>query len=468
MTDPYKKTIVLASELGAHLDSDVTLGGGTDDTEILQKFLDTAPEKGSIRLIMDGAALVRGLRVHSNTTIECMNKTCGFYLADGSDCAVIKNYHLSYTKRTDHDIALIGGVYNQNCLNQRHDGMYTPLDGEDFTIPGEENVTENVGESISIWTVGLRFYGVTWLTVRDVTIRDQRTFAGLFANCEHVDMQNILIDLPNKMYAQNQDGLHFWGPSRFITLKNISGDVGDDFIALAPGEHDCKSDITDVLIDGVILNNADQGIRLLSRKDATLDRVIIKNVTGTYRSFGFYVNPWFPGEKPGHFGHITFDTIDIRSTDKAYDYCDQFLFKIGGRVDCLTLRNITHFEPNDDRALMYIGKPFYAELEKGTADVYNDIRQIEIDGLNVVKTDKASANAQYIHVDCTVDHLRLSDVTVINDGGEETKGGKLLTLGEEGHIGTLLADGIYTEGLDKVFDCEGKTDRFICRNVDEF
>ena len=75
MTDPYKKTIVLASELGAHLDSDVTLGGGTDDTEILQKFLDTAPEKGSIRLVMDGAALVRGLRVHSNTTIECMNKT---------------------------------------------------------------------------------------------------------------------------------------------------------------------------------------------------------------------------------------------------------------------------------------------------------------------------------------------------------------------------------------------------------
>ena len=98
MTDPYKKTIVLASELGAHLDSDETLGGGTDDTEILQKFLDTAPEKGSIRLVMDGAALVRGLRVHSNTTIECMNKTCGFYLADGSDCAVIKNYHLSYTK----------------------------------------------------------------------------------------------------------------------------------------------------------------------------------------------------------------------------------------------------------------------------------------------------------------------------------------------------------------------------------
>ena len=30
---------------------------------------------------MDGAALVRGLRLHSNTTIRCLNRACGFYRA---------------------------------------------------------------------------------------------------------------------------------------------------------------------------------------------------------------------------------------------------------------------------------------------------------------------------------------------------------------------------------------------------
>ncbi|MBQ8732844.1 MAG: hypothetical protein IJY82_08495, partial [Oscillospiraceae bacterium] len=72
----------------AKMDSDVILGGGTDDTEALQEVLDKALEWGRLHLVVDGAALVRGLVVHSNTTIECMDKSCGFYLADHSDCAV--------------------------------------------------------------------------------------------------------------------------------------------------------------------------------------------------------------------------------------------------------------------------------------------------------------------------------------------------------------------------------------------
>lgn len=40
---------------------------------------------GGLRLIMDGAALIRGLRVHSDTSIECLDDDCGFFPADGSD-----------------------------------------------------------------------------------------------------------------------------------------------------------------------------------------------------------------------------------------------------------------------------------------------------------------------------------------------------------------------------------------------
>ena len=82
---------VLASEI-APLDSDVIHGGGTDDTAALQQVLDLAKDRSQgIHLIMAGAALVRGLKVYSNTTIECRSAACWFYLADRSDCPVIQN-----------------------------------------------------------------------------------------------------------------------------------------------------------------------------------------------------------------------------------------------------------------------------------------------------------------------------------------------------------------------------------------
>jgi len=63
----------------APLDSDVHVGGGTNVTRQLQAALDTALTNGGVKLIMDGAALVSGLVVHSNTTIECLTRDCGFF-----------------------------------------------------------------------------------------------------------------------------------------------------------------------------------------------------------------------------------------------------------------------------------------------------------------------------------------------------------------------------------------------------
>ena len=96
--------ILRASEIGAKLDSNVAYGGGTDDTAVLQKALDEA-KSGGVHLILDGAALVTGLVVHSNTTIECPNKDCGLFLADNANDAVIheiqQNYEIGYIHLSD-------------------------------------------------------------------------------------------------------------------------------------------------------------------------------------------------------------------------------------------------------------------------------------------------------------------------------------------------------------------------------
>ena len=52
---------------------DVIKGGETDNTLLIPSILAWAPELGSPKLIVDGAILVKGLKVHSKTTIKCLN-----------------------------------------------------------------------------------------------------------------------------------------------------------------------------------------------------------------------------------------------------------------------------------------------------------------------------------------------------------------------------------------------------------
>ncbi|MBR7092605.1 MAG: hypothetical protein IKI50_05415, partial [Clostridia bacterium] len=65
---------------GAYLkqDSDVHNGGGTNETALLQAILDKAEEWGGLTLEVDGAILTEQLILHSNTTIRCANRNCGF------------------------------------------------------------------------------------------------------------------------------------------------------------------------------------------------------------------------------------------------------------------------------------------------------------------------------------------------------------------------------------------------------
>lgn len=434
--NPGKKDhshIILASQAGAKLDSNVYSGGGTDDTEAIQRILDKAPETGTLHLIMDGAALIRGLNIHSNTTIECLNSACGFFLVPQSNRSVIQNANPTVSgKRKDKNITLLGGTYNQNCKNQEHH-----IKGQDFL--------GNIGENHEKWVIAMEFYGVENFTMRDVTIRDQRTFAMLLANWFRVTMENISIDLPGHMDGQNQDGIHFFGPGQFLTMRNIQGSSGDDFIALAPDEFDTTSNITDVLIDGVFLNNADQGIRLLSREKGRLDRVIIKNVTGTYKSFGFYIDPWFKGSG-GNFGNIVFDTIHLSPTAPNYNYTTPFLFRLGGKIESLTLKNIQHHNPSDARPIVDVGWP--------TPDRHHDaakthVQSLLIDGLHIFESDDRSADASFINVVAKVDQMVVRNVEILRPSGSVSKG-CLIETRDTADIGTLFMNNLCINGVNSL------------------
>ncbi len=445
----------VASECGAVLDSDVKNGGGTDDTAVLQGILDMAQKDGvGVHLVMDGAALITGLEVYSNTTIECPSKSCGFFLANGSDCALFTNARKtsgSYEREKcfdlieDENIIFEGGTYNHNCRGQKHD-VERPDGGFSFTV-------------------AFVFEGVRNLSMRNLDIVDQRTFTGLFTNWERVCVENVHIGLPHKKHYENQDGLHFFGPGRYLGIHNLGGDAGDDFLALAPDEADGVSDISDVMIDGIHLEDADQGIRMLVRRDGRLDRVTVKNVDGTYRSFGFFINPFFPDgvTKRGGFGDVVFDTVNLHQTEADYTYTDNFLFRIGGNVDHITLRNIYSINPNDARPVLQLG--WQAEDDSHvTEQNKTSVGSLLIDGLEVLQNDGVCSGMNFIEIKKSkINRLTVRNADIVRN--ENVSGGNLIKLCDGVEINKLRLFDIDADGLDGLVCGEGKISRLAEDNV---
>jgi len=429
---------IYASEIGAKLNSNVYTGGGTDDTAVLQAVLDKAPEIGGVHLIMDGAALVSQLKLHSNTTIECLNADCGFFQLPQSNCAIVTNYNWDRKARNARNITLLGGTYNQNCPNQLHDVPATP-----------EMLGANCYEGIH-GVVGIEFCGVENLVVRDLKILDFRTYAFMLTNFFRATVENVWVDLPNRMVAQNQDGLHFWGPGQFLTVRDCGGTVGDDFMNIGPDEGDGVSSITDVLVDGIFLNDADQALRLLSRGTGRLDRVTIRNVSGTYRSFGFYINPWLYGDDiKGNYGHITIENVDLAQANHIYHYSVPLLFRLGGQIEKLTLKNIHHKNLTDEHAFLQIGGHYDAE-SKPMPFPYTKVGTLEIDGMEILDNNDGPT-ARGIEVKCEVDNL-IVNRAILNSMNDMP----MIKVFETGSIKNLMLSQIIAnghtliEGEDKV------------------
>lgn len=437
---------IYASQAGARLDSDVHSGGGTDDTAILQQVLDSAPAHGGLHLVIDGAAMVSQLRIHSNTTIECLHPRCGFFQAPQSNQALIINANPSPGAILDRNITLLGGTYNQNCRNQAHH------------VPPDVHYSK-----ATHFVVGLAFFGVENLLVRDVTVRDQRMFAFLITNWERVTMENIRLELPGFIHAGNQDGIHVQGPGRFLVLRNIQGRTGDDFIALN-GDEETNGEpswahpaatvgpITDVLIDGVFVDDAAQVLRILSRENLH-DRITVRNVTGNYRSFGFYLSAWDYKKRglQGNFGSLLFENIDLRQTKANYDYTEPFLFRVSGRHRSLLLRNIQYHDPSDDRYLVHLeGKTDIPDM----GDTPADVDSLVIDGLHVQDHGDTPQTRPYIRVSGHVRHLVVKNGEYFSTRDKQAV--FLATEGEHAKIDRLTIRDFTTDNLSTLVSDPGR------------
>jgi hypothetical protein len=402
--------VVIASEVGAKLDSDVNKGGGTDDTALIQSILDRAPKLRSLKLVVDGAILVRGLKVHSNTTIECLNRACGFFLADNSNLPLIANATPQPEGRADRNLSFLGGTYNGNAGQQ--DKKFHP----DFG-----------------WLGAFALHGVEQVLMRDVSITNSRNFFVYLTNWRRVVFENIYINLDDSLKPSNQDGIHVQGPGEFLSIRNLQGKAFDDMVAL--NNDDLQGDwnsegkfvraktgnfgkyagigpVSDVDIDGVQAVDCAQVIRILSRA-SRLDRVSIRNVKGTYRDFGVWITPYF--REGGNIGRLEFENIDLRPVaPRAYRYVPPFIFWIAGKMEQVTLKNISSHGPIDDRPLVWIQPD--AKIDR-----------LLIDGMNVHDPRKEIGRAPLIRADGRIALLQVREIVVQRPQAQAPAGSLIAT-----------------------------------------
>jgi hypothetical protein len=303
----YAGTEIRASRLpDLKGDSNVSTGGGTDDTAVLQSALSTLASNGGGVLILDRACLTTGLTIGSNVTIYAPNSKFGLFLSAGAGWPLVRNANPSTGAVTDKNIALIGGTYNFNVANQ--------------TGPAAGN-----GD---YFLQGLGFYGVSGLTIRDIALTSGATgknlygYAAMFSNWANVWIENVTVN--NNRTGGGGDGLHFVSGSGAV-LKNISGFSTSDFIPLNSSDyHDVSlpspnwvvtdGAIANVLIDGVVLNGSWNGIGLLSG-NYNVSNVTVRNVSGTVVNYGISLwNAWSSPYGGGYVDNVSFDNINLACT----------------------------------------------------------------------------------------------------------------------------------------------------------
>lgn len=448
------KYTVYASDY-CKLDCDVMKGGGTNETTILQAILDKAKEWGRVKLIMDGAALISGLRIHSNTTIECLDSSCGFFLESGADNALLRNAEFSQDEFTAINITLRGGTYNHNCMGQSPE------------FPKEDWWPEN--QCCSGNLVPFKFFGVKNFKMTDITIVDQKRYAFFMGNWEDVYMENIDIPLPHFLPHSNQDGLHFHSPGKNLVLKNIHGRTGDDFIAINGDEGDCVSDIDGVVIDGVFLNGSTQGIRLLCREKGTLKNVYINNVQGEVSSFAFYINPWFYGKDKspdfdgysGKFQNITIENVNLTMKDPVYTYNHQQLFSLGGNIENLRINHVTAHSNQSNFRLLSLREGTGMATEGLLGASPSAIGEVYVDDVYVKGTDKDVAFDKLFAVEgvTKVDRLTIKNVTAETAGD----GKVFLTIDETATVGEVNLDSLKLQGFSETVkgNCEKQNERNV-------
>jgi hypothetical protein len=148
--------------------------------------------------------------------------------------------------------------------------------GGTWDAGANEGGADNTGRHI------LRFRRIDDLTVRDLRVEcTGGKYAITPGDCNRVKITDCSFDT-------SSDGIHFHGPARGITIRGITGVMGDDSVAIGtddiPQYQDVAGPISEVVIEDVDCVTDINIVKIYTRIGIDLNNITIRNIRG--RSLG--------------------------------------------------------------------------------------------------------------------------------------------------------------------------------------
>ena len=249
------------------------------------------------------------------------------------------------TGKRDSNITIIGGRWEES---------YTYRAGYGYSGMYDEN------RSFFGVSTCMLFNNVEHVTLKDMQFAHTAGFSAQFGDISDLFAENISFDT---CYA---DGLHVNGNTARIWLRNLSGQVGDDLVAL--NMYDWQNSSVDFgpLKTALVENgHSESGYRAIriepgtyfyddgSCVDCALENVIVRNVDGVEVFKMYYQTPvyLYASEEPekgdvGSVNNVYFEDIDLDLTgpiDKFHEYMtgDPVRGKFGAFEICAKVGRIT-------------------------------------------------------------------------------------------------------------------------------
>ena len=332
-------TIILAAALPP------LVGDGVhDDTAAIQARLDSGAACVYLPPPKDHYVISRTLKIGSEQELR-LDRFTRIRLAPQSNCPMLENRTYRAGTGTNVFVAVTGGIWDMDNLNQRGNFMQDPELAKSAPTKFDPDF---------FFGMSMRFCHVERLTVRGVTVRNPVNYGIEFGHVSYVTADDITFDYrQGNPKLLNMDGLHFDGFCHHLRITNVRGTCYDDMIALNANDGMCSPEegpISDVDIDGLYATYTHRGVRILST-GAPIRNVTVRNVhIVTYRNL-VAITHFFPERKTsGDFDNIVIRDCSVSSAPQPEELGPKYRawpmvwVETGSKVGQLVLDNICRDE----------------------------------------------------------------------------------------------------------------------------
>lgn len=311
---PGMLAVFAASALSAAVlaaDGDLVGDGVHDDTAAIQRRLDSGAACVYLPPPPKEYLISSTLRIGSGQELR-LDRFTRIRLAPKSSCTMLANRD---PVRGDHDVAVTGGVWDNDNLRQYPALWLEKHVGQPYSAVKELPPVAERPKGYDGFLMDFR--RVDGFTLRGVTLRNPTTFGFRGERLSNFVVDDVTFDYEtfNPVRAC-MDGLHFDGGSHHGRITNLRGACWDDLLAFNSNDTDHTDaegePISDIVVDGVFSVGCHSAVRLLST-GGDVRNITLRNIHGTFYRYAIGLTHFFAWtDRPrGRFDNIVIEDCAV-------------------------------------------------------------------------------------------------------------------------------------------------------------